>query len=361
MANGFVAPGFETVSDLVDSILETTPEKGLGVSALVKGEPVIDLWAGESAPGVAWTQDTLVCTFSATKGAAALVMQILYDRGELDLHSRVADHWPEFANNGKSEVLVWHVLTHTAGVPMSKQFEEWMMSGDFATNQIHEVERLIVEAPLEWEPGAQGSYHATTYGTILGRVVESITGRSLGTFFHEEVAVPLDLEFWIGLPEQLHNRVADSLTMPSLPPDMPWLHTLMNQTWMRSAEMPAGNGIGTAKALARMYAPLAGDGSFNGHQLVSSESIQVFSDLWFEGNQVASGDPMRSALGYHLFSPESREFGISERAFGHAGAGGSLGFADPASGLSFGLVKNQLMEDMDTSLQLVKAITAAIQ
>ncbi len=344
-------------------------EVGASVCVTVDGETVVDLWGGSADPvsGRAWNRDTLGHVWSATKGATALCAHILAARGQLDLNAPVTAYWPEFGKNGKEAVLVRHLLSHQAGLPAVREplpagcFYDWHLM----------VEALAAEEPF-WRPGTRNGYHALTFGYLVGEVVRRASGRALGEFFAEEVAGPLDLEFWLGLPESQEPRVAP--TIPAAPPgpgdpvpsmyvaalsDPTSVQGLMlanNGGYMlvpgesdsraaHAAVMGAVGGITNGRGLAGMYRPLA----LGGGGLVGAD------DLYRMGAVVSATSvdavllvPTRWTLGYtkttdnrHLPLADQEGILLSEEAFGHPGMGGSLGFADPRARVSFGYTMNR--------------------
>ncbi len=300
--------------------------------------------------------------FSCTKGATALCAHLLADRGALDFDAPVATYWPEFARGGKERITGGMLLSHRAGLPALRAvvppggFYDWDLM----------VNLLASQEPF-WEPGTQHGYHAFTFGWLVGEVVRRISGRSLGTFFHDEIAGPLGLDFWIGLPESIEGRVAPSrwfdptrsetlsellqkiVSEPASIPGLAFRNTggyftpaQCDSREAHGAEIGAGGGITNARGLAGMYAPL----SVGGAGLVSEASTQQmrassstgrdatllhstcfshgFAKSWLNPN----GDPGTSVI-------------IGEDAFGHPGMGGSLGFADPSARLAFGYTMNR--------------------
>lgn len=398
-AEGHVASGFESVADALIRAIGERGEAGCAVSAYVGGSKVVDLWAG-TADGRPWAQDTLTVVFSCTKGATALCAQILYDRGLLDLDAPVTRYWPEYGAAGKGKTLVRHLLTHSAGVfSYPNYWHDIGIDGSGLENWQQMTSRLAAAAP-SWEPGTNWRYHGGTYGHLVGEVIRRIDGRSPGRFFAEEVAQPLCLDFFIGAPESVLPRVATVLPPPPVDPAtwtaeqaqmaqmaqatmerahqivkagdataidaLPWsdhfmhpdlddIHdyfaNLANRPFIRMTELPSGNGIGGARDLARMYAPLAQGGSLDGVRLVSPESIAVFNT-----EQATVPPPeLTFCLGYHRIAP--RYSGPSATAFGHAGAGGNLGFADPERRVAFAFVKNQMRNDpAGAAADLVQAV-----
>lgn len=399
---GHVAPGYEAMVEAMERAVETGGEKGLGVAAYVRGEKVIDAWCGRANASQPWDSSTLAVLFSCAKGVSALCAHVLLDRGQLDPQAPVAGYWPEYGVNGKEGTLVRHILNHTAGVMTFPRY--WEMTtpdGQWLAETATITERLAA-APPHWVPGTVAQYHALTFGWLVGELVQRIDGRSIGRFFAEEVAAPLGLQLWIGLPPAEVHRVATpipprfepdpsrrwpdvdtirrcsralregdlssletvlygSLFLPVEQGDAPLdvgLHVAraLSNPAVWEAEVPAANAIGNAGSLARMYAPLASDGSIDGTRLVSPGSIASV----VTHQPLDSGGATGFGLGYVLEPPEVRGCGPSERAFGHSGAGGSLGFADPEHQVSFGLVKNQMHNDPATAQELVSALYSCL-
>lgn len=375
--HGYCAAGFESVLDtFVDNFAERG-EVGASVCLSVEGEACVDLWGGfrSSGPDAApWTRDTLSVVFSCTKAATALCAHVLIDRGALDLYAPVARYWPEFACNGKEDTTVAMMLNHSAGVPALRApvkkggFLDW----DYMTA------RLAAEAPF-WPPGTRNGYHMSTFGWTVGELVRRVSGRSLGTFFREEIAGPLGLDFWIGLPDTEHDRVARiipwvpdrkaplaaftqalqrgiRLNDPNDPGSLQYL-ALMNTGGHRAddpdawrAEFGGGGGIANARGLAGMYAPLANDGVYGGVRLLGADHIVRMSEVSVATEEDATLlMPTRFGLGFmrsmdnrHRAAGHMETMILGRQAFGHAGAGGSVGFADPEARLAFGYSMNRM-------------------
>jgi len=357
---------FEKVRELFGASFADGSEVGAAVAVSVEGVPVLDLWGGfvdknESAP---WERDTLVNVFSTTKGMTALCAHRLVDRGELDLDLPVATYWPEFAAAGKADIPVRWLLCHKAGLAAIERSLEPddIYKWDVMTSALAE------QAPL-WVPGEAHGYHAVTAGWLVGEVVRRVSGKSLGTFFRDEIAGPLDADFWIGLPESEHGRVApigqmgmgkvqgddedvrlvmermrspDGLSMRAMA-NPPSILTGPNTKEWRSAEIPAANGHATARSLARVYGALACGGVLDGVEILSEEGL---ARCWTEqavGPDKILGLRTRWSLGYMLTQDRpSARYGPNPRTFGHAGAGGSIGLADPIAKVSFGYVMNAM-------------------
>jgi CubicO group peptidase (beta-lactamase class C family) len=370
---GTYEPRFAEVREEFERNLAERGEVGASVCVTVDGATVADLWGGTADPGSgrAWQRDTIGHVWSATKGATALCAHLLAARGELDLNAPVTAYWPEFGKNGKDGVLVRHLLGHQAGLPAVRAtlpagcFYDWELMADV----------LAREEPF-WEPGTRSGYHALTFGFLVGEVVRRVSGRSLGTFFADEVAGPLGLDFWLGLPAEHEPRVA-----PTIPPDPPqpgdplptfYVQALTDPTSLpalvlannggymmqpgesdsraaHAAEMGAVGGITDARGLAGMYRPLALGGEAGGVRLVDpAQLVAMGAVVSASSRDAVLSVPTRWALGFmkamdNRYLPVADAEGVlmSEDAFGHAGMGGSLGFADPGARLSFGYTMNR--------------------
>ncbi|WP_437674033.1 serine hydrolase domain-containing protein [Sorangium sp. So ce131] len=358
---GVCDPAFAPVRDAFAANFERFPELGAAVSAVARGRVVVDLWAGfrDAARTAPWGRDTLVNVYSVTKGAVALCAHALIERGALDPDAPVAAAWPEFAAAGKERVRVGQLLDHSAGLPAIRAelgpgalFDWQAMTG-----------ALAAEAPF-WEPGARHGYHAITFGFLVGELIRRASGRSVGAFLREAVAAPLGLDFHIGIGEEHDAQVAevqptivspdglggafgasfrDPTSLTSLaftrPRDLA-SPDLVNTVRFRRAEIPAVNGHANARALARMYGALASGGALDGERVLSPEAVERALTERSRGLDAVLLAESRFSLGFMLPSA-LRPFGRGARTFGHPGAGGALGFADPDAGLGFGYTPNQ--------------------
>lgn len=366
---GSVEPGFEKVADAFAANFAEHGEVGAATAVYVGGRKVVDLWGGvaDRDTGKPYEEDSLQLVFSTTKGATALCANLLAQRGELDVDAPVATYWPEFAQAGKQDIPVRWLLCHKAGLPVVDRaltLEECL-----AWDPI--VEALAAQAPV-WEPGTAHGYHALTFGWLVGEVVRRVSGRSLGTFFAEEVAGPLGLDFWIGLPDDEQHRVAPLVSW-STPKD-PKVAELVDQlmgpetllgralggpaavftstpgAWNRhdvwAAEIPAANGITDARSLARMYAGVVGtvDGGPPAPLLTTDQVAKASERQTSGGDKVLMGMETSFGLGFFTSSQVAR-YGHPS-SFGHTGAGGAVGFADPVNQIGFGYVMNKMAQGL---------------
>ena len=347
---GTVRPGFEPVAHAFADVLARRPGFGASLCVYADGVPQVDLWGGEG-----YGADSIQVVFSATKGAMAVCAALLVQRGLLDLDAPVASIWPEFGQAGKEHIPVRWLLSHRAGLPTVDQRLRLADHYDAPTL----VAALERQKPY-WEPGTAHGYHAWTIGTLVGEVVRRVDGRTLGTFFAEEVAAPLGLDFWIGLPEELEPRVVplrqDAASMSESTPEilaaladpssltsrvmnngLTELVECCNQRSYHAAEAPAATGIGSARALARMYAACIG--SAGGTQLLDPGVVDEFTRPHSDGVDLVALERSRFGLGFMLPFPRLPMAGPT--SFGHDGAGGALAFADRDSGISFAFLTDR--------------------
>jgi len=390
---GAVATGFDHVVEEFAKATAEGGELGAAAAATIDGELVVDLWRGEAAPGRPWDRDTLVCVYSCTKGLAALCAHMLSERGLLDVDAPVTRYWPEYGANGKESTLVRHILSHQAGLVTLPRYWEVIGPDGLILGDLDFMATSLAALPPAFEPGTAVAYHALTYGSLVGELVRRIDGRTIGRFFAEEVAGPLDLDLYIGLPDDLVGRVSDT-RVPEVPPDpaaataalevwrtaegeilsgemvtpeamlfaslfappgedpTDWITRLMNHPTIRRSELAGGNAIGTARALAGMYVPLATGGG----GLVSPQSIEQ----WSTEQLLPDGTPTMFALGYAVYGTGFGGPEVEWGAFGHPGAGGNVGLADPTRHVSYGYVKNCMVADPDVPWRPLRALYSCL-
>jgi CubicO group peptidase (beta-lactamase class C family) len=385
--HGEVAAGFEAVRDAFAANFERHGEIGAAVCVYREGRPVVDLWGGVADPGTGrpWARDTLQLVYSATKGATTTAVHLLAQRGALDLDAPVATYWPEFAAHGKDGIPVRWLLSHQAGlVAVDRPVP---VADALAWDPM--VAALAAQRP-QWTPGTRHGYHGRTFSWLVGEVIRRVSGRSPGRFFADEVAAPLGLDFFIGLPPGERGRVSrlvfrepdvDLAAVPleSVPEEFrevvaAWRdpNSLSNRAFavtdpaqldfnapeVQAAELPSSNGIGTARALARMYAAV--NGEVDGVRLLAPETVAGAAEEQAAGPDQVLMIPSRFASGWML--PTDAVPLTGPRAFGHPGRGGSLAFADPEHGVAFAYVMNHVIEDPDDARAslLVDAVRASL-
>ncbi len=379
-----VTEGFEPVRDAFVRNFEVLGDRGAAVAVYRDGRKVVDLWGGtKDANGTEpWTEHTAQIVRSATKGVAAAVPLLLHQRGLLDLDAPVGSYWPEFKAGGKDRIPVRDLLAHRAGLPA---LERGLTAAE-AADGVSGPRAVAAQQPA-WEPGTGHGYHAQTFSWLLSELVLRATGRTVGGILAEEIAEPLGLEFWIGLPETETHRVGrvapvdppagagmlktrprrnvseayadpESLTRRAFAAIDPLPDE--NDPAYRAAELPASNGIGTARALARFYAATIG---------VVEDGARIFTPATtaLAGKELSAGPDRvlvvntRFGPGYMLHGPASPL--LSPASFGHPGRGGSLAFADPEAGIGFGYVTNAHAKSVtaDPRAQaLVRALRTAL-
>jgi CubicO group peptidase (beta-lactamase class C family) len=355
--HGQVARGYEAVRDAFAANFEQHGDVGAACCVYGGGDVLVDLWSGfaDLAGGRLWEEDTIQIVFSATKGITAACVLALSERGALDLDAPVATYWPEFARNGKAGIPLRWVLCHRAGLAA--------VDGDLTLADVLAwdpvVQAIAAQAP-NWPPGRGHGYHARSFGWILGEVVRRVTGRSIGAFVREEFARPLGLDFWIGLPASELPRCArvlppeEPLSLGALLGETALTTRVMSgpsglfaydETWNRPellrAEMPSSNGVGNARALARFYAALIR--SVDGVRLLAPQTVAAAGVAQAAGPDRVIFIETRYGLGFTL--QPTLAPGAGPRSFGHPGAGGSLGFADPDAGLALGYVTTRMRFD----------------
>jgi len=348
--HGTVAPGFEAARDQFARHFEAGEEIGASYAVMHKGEMVVDLWAGtkDEAGADPWQRDTLANVWSTTKGVAAICVALLVDRGQLSYDDKVASHWPEFATHGKGDITVAQMLSHQSGLSGLRE--------PTTLDQVYDHDliaaRLAAQEPL-WEPTTRSGYHAFTYGFLAGELVKRITGKSLGTFLRDEIGTPHAIDFFIGLPESEEPRVAPltqaeglqplaggneaqrlTFTNPAIPQTAP------NDRAWRAAELPAAGGLGTASALAKLYALLDAGTAPDGKPIISRAIMDALRTVRIENEDMILGVPVRwgSGMAMNAFNM----YGPNPVAFGHTGWGGSFGCLDPEAGLAIGYVMNKM-------------------
>ena len=353
--HGVCDPRFVAVKEALAGNFAERGELGAAVTIALEGRVVVDLWGGwmDEARTRPWCRDTLVDVFSVGKAIAATAVLRLADRGLVDVDAPVARYWPEFAANGKHDVTVRMLLSHQVGLPGLREPQPETIMYDWPRM----TAALAAEAPW-WEPGTHVGYHVNTHGFLSGEVVRRVTGLSIGQFVAREIAGPLDADFHFGIGAHEDARIAEYIYSKELfasdppetggddperrrmwyaaymnPPGFSGIGVVNSRPW-RAAEMPSAGGHANARAIARIYtALLSGD-------LLSSSMLQHACTETAYGTDLVLNRPSRFGLGFQLTQPQ-RQLGRGPQCFGHFGAGGSVGFADPDQGLAFAYTMNR--------------------
>jgi CubicO group peptidase (beta-lactamase class C family) len=363
--DGQVREGFETVRDTFAENFARRRELGGACCAFHRGEKIVDLWGGvrDKQTGEPWEQDTMVIVYSATKGLAAMTLAIAHSRGWLDYEERVCTYWPEFAQQGKERITVRQLLGHQAGLYALDQPLDRSLVAD-----LDRLAVLLARQKPAWEPGTRQAYHAITIGFYENELLRRIDPqhRSLGQFFQDEIASPLGLDFYIRLPEDIPNsrlapiapptrlellrgfplrlaletlnrrsKVVRALRGSELPLDPPHVYA-------RNLEVPAGGGVGTARAIAQAYSVFATGGRELGLRpetlaLLAAPAVPPVRGFY---DECMKTDGVQFSLGFMKSTPVL-PFG-SASSFGAPGAGGAFGFADPEVGVGYAYVTSRM-------------------
>ncbi len=394
MLEGYIHPDFSDVARVLRRQIPGSRRRGRPGGAAVcvyhRGEVVVDCWGGtRDAEGDPWTEDTLSLSYSTTKGVTSTLLHVLADRGLVDYDAPVAEYWPEFADAGKGRITVRQVLCHEAGlyrvrdmIDHAQRFVDWE----------HMVDALARSAPCH-EPGAAHGYHGWTYGWLVGEIIQRVTGRTFAQVLASELAEPLGLDgCFVGLPaDQMHRRaqliharriarrrsgnlvpmagrvISRALGLAGIV-DLSHTHAALvppgieeidfgSEAWA-AASIPAANGIFSARALARLYAMLAGGGAIDGVRLLSRETVERAMRVQNRGIGRVVPYPMHWRLGYHRVNTLGARI---PRGFGHSGFGGSGAWADPDRRLSLGMVLNSGLGTPFGDLRIIRISTAAIR
>lgn len=374
--HGFVAPGFERVRDVFERNFVDDIEVGASFSAIVDGETVVDLWGGyqDRACTRPWNADTLVNVYSTTKGIASIAFAALVEDGVIDYDAKVNDYWPEF-RAGRAGLTVGQLLSHQSGVCGLRE----KVSIEDLYDWSRMIERIAAEEPF-WQPGTAAGYHAVLWGYLPGELARRATGESLGTLLAQRIAAPLDADVHLGLRAAQHGRVADligpnhariqpdlatlmGVKMPPLfkyalqnPSIRPW-QDACSAPW-RSAEIAAANAQASARGIARIYGALARGGELGGVRVLAEDTIAAMClEEVGERDDLVLGRPLRRGRGIILNTLSM--YGPHANTYGHSGAGGSVGFADPELKLGIGYAMNQMQPGIETDTRgnrLIRAV-----
>lgn len=365
--SGYCHDRFLTVRQAFEANFQSRGEVGASLSIEVDGQRMVDLWGGLADPDTRtpWAKDTIGVTFSMTKPATALCAHRLAQHGELDLDRPVSYYWPAFSDSQRRDITPRMFLDHSAGMPAISE----KLPRDAAFDWDCMVSHLERQAPF-WQPGTRVGYHGLTFGWLVGELVRRISGTSLGRFFRQEIADPLELDFWIGLPESEEERVCTII--PAQQPATPrnafeaaleqdpdsisaryffntggWRPAGYNSRIGHASEIGAAGGIGNARSLARLYGTLALGGSREGIEILDEHHLR-------QATRISSAThldaclliPTRFAAGF-MREMDNRARGLDSAclgadAYGHVGAGGSVAFASPTHRMGFAYTMNRM-------------------
>jgi CubicO group peptidase (beta-lactamase class C family) len=360
---------FDGVRRTLAANLDSGADVGASVAVYLHGEPVVDIWGGyaDQSTKTPWERDTLTNVWSTTKTMTFLCALMLADRKQLDFHAPVATYWPEFAEGGKQDIQVRHIMSHTAGL---SGWEEKIEDEELADWE--RCTSLLAAQRPWWEPGTASGYHAVTQGYLIGEVVRRITGESIGQWFAKEVAKPLGADFFIGLPASEDDRVSLVIPPPALDLSTMEVTDLMTKTflnppldaslvaeeWWRRAEIPAANGQGNARSVAAVQSIIAGRGTARGVRLLSAEGTDAIFEEQSDGTDLVLGVPLRFGMGYGL---SNAEMPIGPRSCYWGGYGGSIIVIDQETELTVCYVMNRMESGLVGDLRGATIVLEAVQ
>ncbi len=370
---GFVAPGYAKVVDAFRRNFDKRNEVGASLCAYRDGEVVVDIWGGtrDVATNAPWQSDTLALGFSMTKGVTAIVVNLLIERGCIDPSASVATYWPEFGVHGKAEITVTQLLSHQAGLPV--------IEGTFTLDAALAWDPVVIALALQqprWEPGQAHGYHLRSYGWLAGELVRRCDPqhRTVGEVLREDIAGPMGLDLWIGLPEIFEPRVA--MLVPPLPDSFAIIpkhsdtwqamtgpdglfgyNDMWNTRALHEAMLPSSSGIGSARSFAKLYASLVGDG-VAGFRLLLPSTVDSATTAQTRGpDRIIVRD---TAFGLGFMLPPALPAHAGPRSFGHGGAGGSTAFADPDANLAVCYLMNGLQFDFTKADMRAETLVRAL-
>lgn len=353
--HGTCGERFERLRAELAQNLASGEELGASIVVNVDGATVVDIWGGyqDEARTTPWARDTITNVWSTTKTVTNLAALMLVDRGQLDVYAPVARYWPQFAANGKQDIAVRHLLSHTSGV------SGW--DAPFSTQDMYDWEKstsqLAAQAPW-WAPGTASGYHALNQGHLVGEIIRRVTGKPLKQFVASEIAGPLGADFQIGAAERDWGRIADVVPPPPLPFDMaaidpqgPMFKTMTgpvpdaaaaNTPGWRNADMGACNGHGNARSVARILSAISLGGEVDGVSLVSQKTIELIFDEQSDGTDLVLGVPLRFGIGYGLPRLDTIPYIPDEKICFWGGWGGSIIAMDLGRRMTISYMMNRM-------------------
>ena len=367
--HGECDPQFSKVKETFEKLHQEDREIGSCFAVYKDGNPLVDLWGGfqDEDRTKPWQKDNLVTVYSTTKGVAAFCIALAMEKGLLKYEEKVSTYWPEFANNGKEDITVGMLMSHQAGIcsPETRNVDDYY-------NQNLMAEKLAGMTPI-WEPGTASGYHSMTFGWLTSELILRVTGKSLGTYFREEVGDQHEIDFFIGLPESEDHRVAELVpfdivrnenseqqkielteAQKSQRNSAGTLDIHNTKAW-RQAEIPSANGQGNAGGLAKFYSLIVPED--NSIKLLKDDTVNQMTTMQIEGRDLVLAVQVRWGVGF-ILNKHKVIYGPVESAFGHSGYGGSCAFGDPENKIGVSYVMNRMLDNFNADGRSIELINA---
>ena len=367
--HGECDPQFSKVKETFEKLHREDREIGSCFAVYKDGNPLVNLWGGfqDKDKTKPWQKDNLVTVYSTTKGVAAFCIALAMEKGLLKYEERVSTYWPEFSSNGKEDITIGMLMSHQAGIcsPETRNVEDYY-------NQSLMAEKLAGMTPI-WEPGTASGYHSMTFGWLTSELILRVTGKSLGTFFREEVGDQHEIDFFIGLPESEDHRVAELVpfdivrsenseqqqveltdAQKSQRNSAGTLDIQNTKAW-RQAEIPSANGQGNAGGLAKLYSLIVPED--NSLKLLKDDTVNQMTTMQIEGRDLVLAVQVRWGVGF-ILNKHKIIYGPVEGAFGHSGYGGSCAFGDPENKIGVSYVMNRMLDNFNADGRSIELINA---
>jgi len=367
--HGECDPQFSKVKETFEKLYQEDREIGSCFAVYKDGNPLVELWGGfqDKDKTKPWQKDNLVTVYSTTKGVAAFCIALAMEKGLLKYEEKVSTYWPEFASNGKEDITVGMLMSHQAGIcsPETRNVDDYY-------NQNLMAEKLAGMTPI-WEPGTASGYHSMTFGWLTSELILRVTGKSLGTFFREEVGDQHEIDFFIGLPESEDHRVAELVpfeivrnenseqqkielteAQKSQRNSAGTLDIQNTKAW-RQAEIPSANGQGNARGLAKFYSLIVPED--NSLKLLKDDTVNQMTTMQIEGRDLVLAVQVRWGVGF-ILNKHKVIYGPVESAFGHSGYGGSCAFGDPENKIGISYVMNRMLDNFNADGRSIELINA---
>ena len=362
-------PQFSKVKETFEKLYREDREIGSCFAVYKDGNPLVNLWGGfqDKDKTKPWQKDNLVTVYSTTKGVAAFCIALAMEKGLLKYEEKVSTYWPEFASNGKEDITIGMLMSHQAGIcsPETRNVDDYY-------NQNLMAEKLAGMTPI-WEPGTASGYHSMTFGWLTSELILRVTGKSLGTFFREEVGDRHEIDFFIGLPESEDHRVAELVpfdivrnenseqqqveltdAQKSQRNSAGTLDIQNTKEW-RQAEIPSANGQGNAGGLAKLYSLIVPED--NSLKLLKDDTVNQMTTMQIEGRDLVLAVQVRWGVGF-ILNKHKIIYGPIEGAFGHSGYGGSCAFGDPENKIGVSYVMNRMLDNFNADGRSIELINA---